>query len=191
MSLSDKDTAEGLELATAGGTDTPATETSGGGSPPGTGPTEHIIIVDGPDRPSRKLTVDFAAFTQKILDKPELDQQKLSRYTTGVDLIDGLYGPPDASFGSATAGIGKEAELSEQLGAITEEALEAAEEVLEAAHTQEEPFMVGEQFDLRGPVSRELAFALSRLGHSEYSAAHTELLRARAYSDRAVASEFI
>lgn len=183
MTLSDEHNDECL--VDESGTDKPASEGSG------TASAGHAITVDGPDRPGRKLTVDFAAFTQKLLSKPELDQAKLSRYVTGVDLIEGLYGPPDASFASAAPGAGKEAELSEQLAAITDEALEAAEEILEAAHTQEDPFVVGEQFDLRGPVSRELAFALSRLGHSEYSAAHTELLRARASSDRAVADEFI
>ena len=149
------------------------------------------ITVDGLDRPQRMLTVDFAAFTQKLLEEPELDQCKLSFYIAGVDLIEGLSGPPDASFKSAAPGMTRDAELSEQLAAITDEALRAAEEILEAAHTREDPVVVGEHFDLRGPVSRELAFALSRLGHSEYSAAHTELVRARPSPDRAVAGEFI
>lgn len=114
----------------------PAEHGTANGEPRTPGSNEpNTCSVDGPLSPARRLTVDFGGFVKRLEAVPALDHERLARYLTGVDLIHGLAGPPDAGFGRASPDVGSEAEISEQLAAITDEALRAAEDLLEAANT--------------------------------------------------------
>lgn len=146
-------------------------------------------LVEGSEDDRRRLSIDFEEFTEKLRQTPALDHGRLQRLMAGADLINGLAGPPEASFGRAAPGVGKEADLSEQLGAITDESLAAAEELLQTAPVPED------DFELDQPQERihttELSLALSRLGNDEVSAARQALIRAKPATERAVAAEFI
>lgn len=149
----------------------------------------NTCLVEGCEDDRRRLTVDFACFTEKLRHTPELDHERLAKLMAGVDLINGLAGPPDAGFGRSTPGVGTDAELSEQLGAITDAALEAAEELLQSAPVPDDDFELDQPQERTYPT--ELSLAISRLGNDEVSAARQSLLRARPSTERAVAAEFI
>jgi hypothetical protein len=150
-------------------------------------------LIDGPLSPARRLTVDFTAFMERLEAMPGLDHEKLARYLAGVDLIMGLAGPPDAGFGRATPGLGDDAEVSEQLAAITDDALSAAEDLLEAAYTYADDYyyMANVGDDRQEGLSPELRLALTELGNEGPSAARSALSKAPAAIGRAVAPEFI
>ena len=149
----------------------------------------HTCVLEGREDDRRRLTVNFAGFTERLRHTPELDYQRLAKLMSGVDLINGLASPPDAGFGRSTPGVGTDAELSEQLGAITDAALEAAEELLESAPVPDDDFELDQPQERTYPT--ELSLAISRLGNDEVSAARQSLLRARPSTERAVAAEFI
>lgn len=155
----------------------------------GTASESNTCLVEGCEDDRRRLTVDFAAFTERLRRTPSLDHERLGSLMAGVDLINGLAGPPDASFGRSTPGVGKDADLSEQLGTITDEALEAAEELLQFAPVPDDEFELDQPHEGAHPT--ELALALSRLGNDEVSAARQSLIRARPATERAIAEEFI
>lgn len=162
---------------------------------PSTSPASNTCLtclVDGPLSPARRLTVDFTAFTERLESMPGLDHERLARYLAGVDLIMGLAGPPDAGFGRATPGVGDEAEVSEQLAAITDEALRAAEDLLEAAYTYaDDYYMANVGDDRQEGLCPELRLALTELGNEGPSATRSALSKAPAAIGRAVAPEFI
>lgn len=136
--------------------------------------------------------MDFGGFVERLEAVPGLDHERLARYLAGVDLIHGLAGPPDAGFGRASPGIGSEAEISEQLAAITDDALTAAEDLLEAANTLgDDYYMAHGGEDRREGLCPELGLALTELGNEGASAARASLSKAPAAADRAVAPEFI
>lgn len=152
----------------------------------------NTCLVDGPLSPARRLTVDFGGFIERLEAVPGLDHERLARYLAGVDLIHGLAGPPDAGFGRASPGVASEAEVSEQLAAITDEALGAAEDLLEAANTYQDDYYIahgGE--DRQESLSPELRLALTELGNEGASAARVALSKAPPATQRAVAPEFI
>lgn len=164
-------------------------------TPVESGPTSHTCLtrlIDGPLSPARRLTVDFSAFTERLESMPGLDHEKLARYLAGVDLVMGLAGPPDAGFGRATPEVGGEAEISEQLAAITDEALSAAENLLEAAYTYADDYdMAHGGYDRQEGLSPELGLALTELDNEGPSAARSALSKAPPVTQRAVAPEFI
>lgn len=152
-------------------------------------------LVDGRDTDERRLTVDFTGFIDRLEAIPELDCERLDRYMTGADLIRGLAGPSDAGFGRATPGVSEEAEISEQLAAITDEALSAAEDVMQAIHIHQddyhEPHIVQADRDRQPEPTPELRLALTELGNDGAAAARSALSRAPCATERAVAGEFI
>lgn len=148
-----------------------------------------LVEVEGSEDDRRRLSIDFAGFTEKLRQTSPLDHDRLGRLIAGVDLINGLAGPSEAGFGRAAPQVGREAELSDQLGAITDAALAAAEEILEAAPVADDEF---EDEQLQAPAhATELSLALSRLGNDEISTARQALLRSKPATERAVAEEFI
>lgn len=152
-------------------------------------------LVDGRQTDNRRLTVDFGSFTDRLEAIPGLDHERLARYLAGADLIRGLSGPSDAGFGRATPGVGDEAEISEQLYAITDEALAAAEDVMEAVHTHQDDYyelhIVQADRDRQPELTPELRLALTELGNDGAAAARIALSRAPSATERAVAGEFI
>jgi hypothetical protein len=136
--------------------------------------------------------VDFGGFVERLEAMPGLDHDRLASYLAGVDLITGLAGPSDAGFGRATPGVPEDAEVSEQLAAITDEALRAAEDLLEAAYTYaDDYYMANVGDDRQEGLSPELRLALTELGNEGPSAAKSALSKAPAATQRAVAPEFI
>lgn len=149
-------------------------------------------VVDGPASPARRLTVDFGAFVERLEQAPALDKGRLARYLAGVDLIHALAGPPDRGFGRSAPGVSDDAEISEQLAAITDEALSAAEDLLESAYTYGEDYYIAHGgADRAAGIGPELRLALTELGNDGASAARNALSKAPAATDRAVAPEFI
>lgn len=152
-------------------------------------PEPNTRLVEGSERDPRRLTVDFASFVQRLGKVPEPDHARLARLVAGVDLVDGLTGPSNAGFGSATPGVREGAEISEELAAITDEALDAAEELLNAVPTYEDDYDMEEPPD--GLYTTEMTLALELLGNDGLSAARQAIMRSPPAIERAIGPEFI
>lgn len=151
-----------------------------------------VHLVDGSEADNRRLTVNFGAFIERLEAVPGLDSERLARYLAGVDLIRGLTGPSDAGFGRATPGVSEEAEISEQLAAITDDALNAAEDLMQNVDTrQDDYYLVQTDRDRQPEISSELRLALTDLGNDGASSARRALQKAPCATERAVAPEFI
>jgi hypothetical protein len=149
-------------------------------------------LIDGHQYDERRLTVDFGAFIERLETAPGLNHERLARYLAGADLIRGLSGPSDAGFGRATPGVSDEAEISEQLYAITDEAIAAAEDLMETVHTdQDDYFIVQADRDRQPELNSELRLALTELGNDGAAAARIALTGAPCAAEKAVAEEFI
>ncbi|MDP9477845.1 MAG: hypothetical protein M3R38_19535 [Actinomycetota bacterium] len=80
----------------------------------------------------RRLVVDLAMLRREVLSLPEPDPENLGRARAGAALLSALM-RESSDFGPAAPGVPSGAPLADSILAITDEALDAAYEILERA----------------------------------------------------------
>lgn len=89
-----------------------------------------------PEQPTRILTVDFDAFVEGLVSLGDPEHKRLDSLMAGVDLIRAMSMESD-DFGTAAPGAGAGANFAERVRALTDEALEAAGDLIEEAGQRE------------------------------------------------------
>lgn len=88
--------------------------------------------LQNPERPTRTMTVDFDAFAARLVSLEEPGRERLGALMAGVDLIRAMSMESD-DFGRAATGTDARADFAERVRALTDEALEAAGDLIEEA----------------------------------------------------------
>lgn len=96
----------------------------------------HIHTLQNPGRPTRTMTVDFDAFAARLASLEEPGRERLGALMAGVDLIRAM-GMESDDFGRAAPGADERADFAERVRALTDEALEAAGDLIEEAGQRE------------------------------------------------------
>lgn len=98
--------------------------------------TRSTHVLCEPEQPARILTVDFDAFAARIVSLEEPEQKHVDDLMAGLDLIRAMSAESD-DFGHAAPGTDARADFAERVRALTDEALEAAGDLIEEAGQRE------------------------------------------------------
>ncbi len=129
-------------------------------------------LVEGSPKDPRRLTIDFPAFVERLEATPELDHEKLVRLCAGADLIDSLAAGGGRGFGEAAPGVGEDADIAEQIMALTDEAFETGAELLETADPYDDDYLMDHQRRPARNFPPEVEVALLKLlGHTYHTPA--------------------
>ncbi len=109
-----------------------------------------------PEQPTRTLRVDFDAFVERLASLGEPGQKQLDALLAGVDLIRAMNMESD-DFGEAAPEADARANFAERLAALTDEALEAAGDLIEEAG-QRDAGMLPAPGNVLARAAGELAF---------------------------------
>lgn len=91
---------------------------------------------EGGECAERRLSIRFDSFIETLSSLPDPDEKQVEEKLPGADLLAALAGQTD-SFGAAVADVGEDAPLAERILALTDEAFDAAVDILAAAHEAE------------------------------------------------------
>lgn len=151
--------------------------------------SRRTLLVDGREDDPRRLTVGFTGFIEELKAMPDLDESELARLYAGADLIDSLAGAR-FGFGAAAPSVCDTAEVAEQVAGITDDALSAALELLDALDLYEDDYTMdhNNHHPERPP---ELIAALMKLDNNVSDGPRHALAAPKPASERAVAAEFV
>ena len=153
----------------------------------GSAPVSRSSVVVSPSSSgkdeNRRLVVDLAMLRREVLSLPEPDPKDLSRARAGAALLSALM-QESSDFGPAAPGVPSGAPLADSILAITDEALDAAYEILERAREEETGAPVASSSALSGAVAEALDAGL-------FSTLFSGLAALPAVPDPSVAPEFV
>lgn len=129
----------------------------------------------------RVLTVSFDSLIEELTALADPDERKLEQKAPGADLLAALAGQTD-SFGAASPGVPDAAPLAERILALTDEAFDAAVEILNAADLYD---------DRRTLEDPELKTLFLRLDGALFNSIAGHVSSLEAAADRRVAQEFV
>ncbi|MDP9477369.1 MAG: hypothetical protein M3R38_17085 [Actinomycetota bacterium] len=132
----------------------------------------------------RRLVVDLAMLRRDVISLPEPDPEELGRARSGAALLSALM-HESSDFGEAAPGVPSGAPLADSILAITDEALEAAYDILERAQEEER---MGAPVTRSGTLSGAVAEALDA---GLFSTLFSGLAALPAAPDLSVAAEFV
>jgi hypothetical protein len=169
-------------------------ETPSGAGPPMTPPlrpdvpvprSSVVVSRSGPEpEAGRRLVVDLAMLHREVLASAEPNPKDLRRARSGAALLSALM-EESSDFGCAAPGVPSGAPLADSILAITDEALEAAYEILERAQEEERTgALVAASGALSGAVAEALDAGL-------FSTLFSGLAALPAVPDPSVAREFV
>lgn len=145
-------------------------------------PSKHHL--EGSEDAGRALTLDFSAAVDALKAIPDPDPDAEARYEPGLDLLGALVAESE-DFGTAAPGVGPHAALAEQVLALTDEAFEKADTVLESLAEGGLP-----PADEGGASTAQLYMLMARLRTISITDERRRMLRLPPAPDPHVGSEF-
>lgn len=130
-----------MRTATPAPPTTPTRATTEPDNPPGADPRPGLRVttrIHGPHDPERILTVDLDELALRVLGAHQPVPADLDRLAAGADLVLEMVNG-DSGFGSAAPGTGPADDFADRILALTDEAFEAAQDLILPEYEDQSP----------------------------------------------------